>query len=95
MKKKEELLFDHYGQVDVEAIIDKRNYNTPPTEYIAPGKDRKWRSRDLLDIHWKLVGIECPASSTELCPACGRCEPAQRCVLPQAENYLCRDWVLS
>ena len=62
MSKKEELQFDVEGHVDVEAIIDERSYNTPPTEYVAPGKDRKWRARDLLDIHWKLVGIKCPES---------------------------------
>ena len=88
MSKKEELQFDVEGHVDVEAIIDERSYNTPPTEYVAPGKDRKWRARDLLDIHWKLVGIECPASFNKIMscivghanPDNGACFPRQKTI---------------
>ena len=43
-----------------EAMRERRG---KPVEFIAPGKERKWRARDLVDIHWKLTGIEPPSES--------------------------------
>ena len=60
--KHEGNVYDHEGNIDVEATIEERRFSGNPVQYIAPGADKKWRARDLLDIHWKLMDIKCPES---------------------------------
>ena len=54
-------VFDHEGIFDREATISDREGK--PTQFVAPKQDQKWRARDLVDIHWKLTGIEAPSES--------------------------------
>ena len=54
-------VFDHEGIFDREATISDREGK--PTQFVAPKQDQKWRARDLVDIHWKLTGIEPPTES--------------------------------
>jgi hypothetical protein len=67
MSKKnwDDAAWDHEGQFDLEATIEDRRYfgDTEPTEYEAPGAKRKWKARNLLDIHWELTGIKVPSKS--------------------------------
>ena len=53
---------DHDQEMMVESIMSQREWNGEQTEYTTPGRDQKWRARDLLDIHWNLTGIKCPES---------------------------------
>ena len=66
--KHEGNVYDHEGNIDVEATIEERRFYGNPVRYIAPGADKKWRARDLLDIHWKLMGIKCPESFKSAAP---------------------------
>ena len=43
--KHEGNVYDHEGNVDVEATIEERGARV---QYTAPGADKKWRARDLL-----------------------------------------------
>jgi len=57
-----------------------------PIEYVAPGPEQKWRARDLLDIHWELVGIPTPSPSYNRIMSCiiGHANPTTgRCQLKQ------------
>ncbi len=83
-RRKEELIFDSDGAVDVEAMREDRGEQ--PTEFIAPDKDQKWRARNVITIHWLLTGIECPYPSFVHIMACvidhanpttGRCDASQ------------------
>jgi hypothetical protein len=65
-------------------------------EYTAPGAEQKWRARDLLDIHWKLTGIEIPSESYTRIKSCiighanpttGRCQLKQKLIA--AETGYC------
>jgi hypothetical protein len=59
-----------------------------PTQYVAPGAEKKWRARDLLDIHWNLANIECPESFNRVLsciighanPLNGTCNPRQETI---------------
>lgn len=84
-RRKEELIFDHDGAVDVEAMREERG--EAPTQYTVPEKDQKWRARNVITIHWLLTGIECPYPSFVHIMACvidhanpntGRCDASQR-----------------
>jgi hypothetical protein len=61
----------------------------PLTKFTAPGSEKKWRARDLVDIHWKLTGIETPSESYNRILSClighanpqtGRCQVKQRLI---------------
>ena len=85
-----------------EAMIDsERCRRGEPTEFIAPGVEQKWRARDLVDIHWKLTGIEPPAPSYNRILSCiighanptsGRCQIKQKLI--GAETGYSRDTVM-
>jgi hypothetical protein len=81
------------GEFDREATIENREFlresnGEKPAQYEAPGEEKKWRARDLLDIHWPLTGIECPASYNRIMsciighanPKDGVCYPRQSTV---------------
>jgi hypothetical protein len=53
-KRKEELIFNYDGEVDVEAMREERVFfgKVTPVEFVAPGAEQKWRARNLVDIHW-------------------------------------------
>jgi hypothetical protein len=58
--------------------------DVPITEYTAPGAEQKWRARDLVDIHWKLVGEDPPSESYNRIMSCiiGHANPSTgRCQL--------------
>jgi hypothetical protein len=82
-KRKEELIFDSDGAVDVEAMREGRSQ---PTEYTAPSKDQKWRSRNVISFHFRHFNYKCPSSYRDvlLCmidhanPKTGRCDVGQR-----------------
>jgi hypothetical protein len=60
--------------------------DAPLTEYTAPGAEQKWRARDLVDIHWKLVGEDPPSESYNRIMSCiiGHANPTTgRCQLKQ------------
>lgn len=71
-----------------DAMIDSmRCRREEPTEYTAPGVAQRWRARDLVDIHWKLTGIEIPSESYNRRMSCiighanpdtGRCQVKQK-----------------
>jgi hypothetical protein len=54
----------------VETIRWQREERGEITEYAAPGAERKWQARDLLDIHWRLTGIETPSESYNRIMSC-------------------------
>jgi hypothetical protein len=71
--------FEREGMIDT--IRCRRDGE--PIQYIAPGAERRWRARDLVDIHWKLTGIETPSESYNRIMSCiighanpntGRCQ---------------------
>jgi hypothetical protein len=72
----------------------------PITQYTKPGEDQKWRARDLLDIHWNLVGTACPVSFNRILsciighanPTTGRCDPKQKLIA--METGYSRDTVI-
>jgi len=39
-------------------------------QYTPPKQDQKWRARDLVDIHWELVGIPTPSPSYNRIMSC-------------------------
>ena len=97
-RQKEELIFDHDGAVDVEAMREERVGASP--QYTAPGAELKWRARDLVDIHWNLTGIKTPSESYNRIMSCiighanpntGCCYPKQRLIA--AETGYSRDTV--
>jgi hypothetical protein len=72
-----------------------------PIEYAAPGPEQKWRARDLVDIHWKLVNEDPPSESYNRIMSCiighanpstGRCQLKQRLIA--AETGYWRDTVI-
>jgi hypothetical protein len=73
---------------------------SPITQYTTPGGAQKWRARDLLDIHWNLVGIACPVSFNRILsciighanPTTGRCDPKQKLIA--TETGYSRDSVI-
>jgi hypothetical protein len=55
----EDMVYDHDGEFDFEATLENHVGNRDGrVEYITPGAQTKWRARNLVDIHWKLVGAE-------------------------------------
>ena len=73
----------------------------PIVEYDAPGAAQKWRARDLVDIHWKLVGEDPPSESYNRIMSCiighanpttGRCQLKQKLIA--AETGYSRDTVI-
>src|SRR4029078_9240680 len=87
-KKKEQLLYDHDGRVDVEAIIDERIYNNaPPIKYTAPGRgEQQLACYAVASIRLKGVSSEQAASVMSVLiwlikhanPTTGRCDPGLR-----------------
>jgi hypothetical protein len=76
------------GEFDLAGTIDERECaGEKPTQYEAP-KDRKWKARNLVTIHWKiLASYECPYPSMVPIFAClidhanintGRCDASQK-----------------
>jgi DNA-binding MarR family transcriptional regulator len=59
-----------------------------PIQYTAPGAEKKWRARDLVDIRWKLVGEDPPSESHNRILSCighanpdnGRCQVKQKLI---------------
>jgi hypothetical protein len=82
------------GEFDRELTALSRTSEGRP-EFVAPGAEQKWRARDLLDIHWGLVGIETPAKSFNRIMSCiighanpntGRCQLKQKLIAAET-NY--------
>jgi hypothetical protein len=81
------------GELDLDATIENREIlreerGETPTQYEAP-KDRKWKARNVITIHWQHLGIECPYPSMVHIFACvvdhsninnGRCDASQRLI---------------
>ena len=82
-KRKEELIFDSDGTVDVEAMREQR---VGPTEYTAPLKDQKWRARNVISFHFRHFAWKVQSAYRDvlLCmidhanPKTGRCDVGQR-----------------
>jgi hypothetical protein len=65
-------------------------FDKPEFEYLAPEEGQKWRARDVVDIHWRLIpcSINCPDSVRAVfsClighanPETGQLNPSQRLV---------------
>ena len=80
-----------------EGMIDSlRCRRDEPVEYVAPGAEQRWRARDLVDIHWELVGVPTPSPSYNRIMSCiighanpttGRCQVKQRLIA--AETGYC------
>ena len=69
--------------VNIEDTLFLRQETWARTQYTAPKQDQKWRARDLVDIHWELVGVPTPSPSYNRIMSCiighanptsGRCE---------------------
>jgi len=81
------MIFDSDGESDIPGSLENHIGNRDGrVEYIAPGAQTKWRARNLVDIHWKLVGIDPPSESFNRIMACiidhanpgnGACYPKQ------------------
>ena len=80
------------GEFDLAGTIENRRCRPrvleTPTQYEAP-KDRKWKARNVVTIHWQHLGIECPYPSMVHIFACvidhsninnGRCDASQRLI---------------
>ena len=80
------------GEFDLYETIESRRLRPrvleTPTQYEAP-KDRKWKARNVVTIHWQHLGIECPYPSMVHIFACvidhsninnGRCDASQRLI---------------
>ena len=87
------------GEFDREATIENRQFGGRSTQYSAP-KDRKWKARNVVTIHWQLLGIECPYPSMVHIFACvidhsnintGRCDVSQQTIA--LETGYGRNWV--
>ena len=75
---------EHNREMMVDSIMSQRDL---PAQYRAPGKDQKWRARDLLDIHWNLVGIECAASFNRIMSCIvGHANPNNGACFPRRET---------
>ena len=71
-----------------EAMRERRDWQKA-VKFTAPGAERKWRARNLVDIHWRLVGAELqpPAETTiESSPASSTTQPLQRKLLSQPRD---------
>jgi hypothetical protein len=98
-KRAREEMGDHNHEMMVNSILMKRE--ECPTQFVAPDEDQKWRARNVLTIHWKLTGIECPweASFVRIMasvidhanPMNGRCDASQRVIA--IETGYSRQWV--
>jgi hypothetical protein len=84
-RKDDALCFDDDGKVDRELTALSRN-SDEQTQYDAP-KDRKWKARNLVTIHWNLLNYPCPYPSMVHIFAClidhanidkGRCDASQK-----------------
>jgi hypothetical protein len=92
------------GEVDVDETAFNREFlreerGEKSTQYEAP-KERKWKARNVITIHWQLTGIECPYPSMVYIVACvidhsnintGRCDASQRVIA--LETGYGRNWV--
>jgi hypothetical protein len=80
-----------------EGMIDSlRCRRDEPVQYVAPGAEQRWRARDLVDIHWELVGMPTPSPSYNRIMSCiighanpttGRCQVKQKLIA--AETGYC------
>jgi biotin operon repressor len=91
MRHEEDVFWESDGQsINIEDTqfvrqerMEKRGESKP--EFVAPGAEKKWRARDLLDIHWNLANIKCPESFNRVLsciidhanPHNGLCYPSQ------------------
>jgi hypothetical protein len=91
---------DYGHEAMVETIRCQREERGEITEYAAPGAERKWKARDLLDIHWRLTGIETPSESYNRIMSCiighanpntGACYPRQSLI--EIETGYSRDTI--
>jgi hypothetical protein len=76
--------FDHEGNFSIEYTAEDREER--PTQFEAP-KDRKWKARNLVTIHWNILNYPCPYPSMVHIFACvidhaninnGRCDASQK-----------------
>jgi hypothetical protein len=82
-----EAVFDHAGGFDREATIEDREFvGEQPTRDDAP-KDRKWKARNVVTIHWNILNYPCPYPSMVHIFGClidhanintGRCDASQK-----------------
>ncbi len=85
-RRKEELIFDETGAVDVEAIREVRDWRGERTAYTAPETDQKWRARNVISFHFRHFAWKAPSLYRDvlLCvidhanPKSGRCDVGQR-----------------
>jgi hypothetical protein len=91
MRHEEDVFWESDGQtINIEdtqfvrqARMEERGESKP--EFVAPDVEKKWRCRDLLDIHWNLANIKCPESFNRILsciighanPYTGTCYPRQ------------------
>src|SRR5262245_11766060 len=69
------VVFNHDGNVDIGATIEDRDLDRigrgeSKIEFVAPGAEKRWRARDLIDIHWALTGIDTPSPSYNRVMSC-------------------------
>ena len=50
-------LYENNQEKAHEAMRERRDWQKA-VKFTAPGAERKWRARNLVDIHWRLVGAE-------------------------------------
>jgi hypothetical protein len=77
---------EHNCKMMIEGIQGERvEKHVEPTAYVAPDKDQKWRARNVITIHWKLLGIKVRGSFIAIMaavidhanPKTGRCDASQ------------------
>ena len=56
-QKRQDAKFNNEGEFDLEKTIEERER---ATHFEAPGKERKARVKNLVTLHWKLMGLACP-----------------------------------
>jgi hypothetical protein len=64
-------LDEKYQENAIEAMRERRDMQKP-VKFTPPGVERKWKARDLVDIHWKLTGpdLQPPAESYNRIMSC-------------------------
>jgi hypothetical protein len=85
--KWDDVVFDHDGEIDVEATRAERE--SEPVQYVPPADKQKLRARNLVDIHWPLAGVDkTPAKYRPVMscvlnhanPKTGRCQVKQKTI---------------
>ena len=88
LRHEEDVYWECDGQTinieDTQSIRHERGEQ--PTQYDAP-KDRKWKARNLVTVHWNILNYRCPYPSMVHIFAClidhanintGRCDASQK-----------------